>query len=984
MRKIKRKNSYLAAVLASTIIAAPMITNISNVYAETTPILIGYDESKLPKIDAKLVEKIDDFKYSDMSLLLSDSDVEKQKDLVDAGKKTGKEAEDFKKKWENCKESMILFFNKKIDDKKAKEAYADLHLATRVLMTIPEDGTEVKKESEDGGVHKDDTGTGAGNPIVLHEDDSKGQYEGDIEIPFEFNKNKPTHVKVKVVLTANGSVVKKIIDNGTNKAGGYLDLFWDMVINQKFAMYEYKGLSEIKNIKQEPIKSMGGDYSLHIDFHNRLVKWIDTEGKKYIKDNEKEYANLAKHLSDSEEIYKAAKGDEYTPDTAKEFIKKYEEAKKLVSDSTADKDKLVSTVSELKSYEENSLKLIEVDKTELNQLIKDAESKKNSDYISTTFDALVKELKEAKKATGANIRKKTVDQAVERLKNALNNLKEMSTDKHISKVPAKLMMASDPTMESMAKDGLKPEVTRVEEGGKTTYYIYFKPINVDGIVSECEELGHQENNRSLQAKLHMVEGEYNRMFEFTRNSINEKEITVELTAKMGGTEAIKKEALLVLDLSGIKGSDVNKNELLSFINSDDFKELLESVYAGDYTDISKKEFLAVYEKVNETLKDQNSNQDMIDSAFRKIKSAEALYLTLKPEIKALLEQKLEEMKDVDRSKLKHGFEDKFDKAIEEAKKLITFPYAAGRDPRKSEIEKAIKKIEDAYNGVEEKKPEKKPDTPNTNNQNSKKENTPKEEKLPNTQEKKLADGRYVIKAEAITVDKKDKSMANKAIGNYRLIVNGDKYELEFSVSGIPVSEKFGYLGKMQYFKDGYTTNKYGKPFGEVKEAKVLSIHKDRNGKVVADSYGSNYPNLIRIPLIETAKKDGLVPIQVFVPVMERISKGKGTQQLYLKLDWDSLRKESKKDNEGLIELPDHPGSFIPKHDDGNVNGIVADNKMSSMNEELGNLKKMNSFNIVRTPETGDKRTGIISSMGIIMLSIGGIVATSFIRKKKRK
>src|SRR3712207_7976983 len=60
--------------------------------------------------------------------------------------------------------------------------------------------------------------------------------------------------------------------------------------------------------------------------------------------------------------------------------------------------------------------------------------------------------------------------------------------------------------------------TRVEENGKTTYYVYFKAINVDGIISECEALGHQENNRSLPAKLSMVEGEYNRMFELDRKS----------------------------------------------------------------------------------------------------------------------------------------------------------------------------------------------------------------------------------------------------------------------------------------------------------------------------------------------------------------------------------------------------------------------------------------------------------------------------------
>ncbi len=47
-------------------------------------------------------------------------------------------------------------------------------------------------------------------------------------------------------------------------------------------------------------------------------------------------------------------------------------------------------------------------------------------------------------------------------------------------------------------------------------------------------------------------------------------------------------------------------------------------------------------------------------------------------------------------------------------------------------------------------------------------------------------------------------------------------------------------------------------------------------------------------LIEQAKKDGLVPLQVFVPIMDAISKGSGLQTVFMRLDWASLTTEKAK------------------------------------------------------------------------------------------
>ena len=46
-------------------------------------------------------------------------------------------------------------------------------------------------------------------------------------------------------------------------------------------------------------------------------------------------------------------------------------------------------------------------------------------------------------------------------------------------------------------------------------------------------------------------------------------------------------------------------------------------------------------------------------------------------------------------------------------------------------------------------------------------------------------------------------------------------------------------------------------------------------------------------MIAEAKKDGYVPLQVFVPVMDAISAGSGTQNVYLKLDLENITLDKK-------------------------------------------------------------------------------------------
>lgn len=137
-------------------------------------------------------------------------------------------------------------------------------------------------------------------------------------------------------------------------------------------------------------------------------------------------------------------------------------------------------------------------------------------------------------------------------------------------------------------------------------------------------------------------------------------------------------------------------------------------------------------------------------------------------------------------------------------------------------------------------------------------------------------------------DKKNLSMSNEAINHtITLTVKNGTYTVTMDFKGLTVNSKKGYLSKLKYYTNSYTTDSYGVPKGTTKNVTVKSIQKS-GGKTFSDTYGTNYPAKVTFPLIEKAKSTGYVPLQVFVPIMDAISKGSGTQAVYLKLDLNSI------------------------------------------------------------------------------------------------
>ena len=135
----------------------------------------------------------------------------------------------------------------------------------------------------------------------------------------------------------------------------------------------------------------------------------------------------------------------------------------------------------------------------------------------------------------------------------------------------------------------------------------------------------------------------------------------------------------------------------------------------------------------------------------------------------------------------------------------------------------------------------------------------------------LEDGEYTINGEMIKTNQKEFSMSNKALDhNVLLTVKNGKYYITLTFKGIKVGNKLGYLGKMRYYDDN----------GKLQNAEVVET---------VEYDGKTYPSKVRLPLTESAKRDGWQKLQVFVQTMEDIAKGCGTQDVYIRLDGSTVK-----------------------------------------------------------------------------------------------
>lgn len=162
-------------------------------------------------------------------------------------------------------------------------------------------------------------------------------------------------------------------------------------------------------------------------------------------------------------------------------------------------------------------------------------------------------------------------------------------------------------------------------------------------------------------------------------------------------------------------------------------------------------------------------------------------------------------------------------------------------------------------------------------------------------EEKPADGKYTVSVDMIKLNKTDKSMSDGAINHTVQIdvVNGEYYAT-MQFRGLAISNNYGFLKDLSYYDKGYKFEN-GKLTGTVLPAEVLKTQKYDDGSDYIDQYNDKdnlYPQTVKFKLVDKADSE-YVPLQVFVPIMEAISTGNGTQNVLMKIDWSTLQKTDK-------------------------------------------------------------------------------------------
>ncbi len=257
--------------------------------------------------------------------------------------------------------------------------------------------------------------------------------------------------------------------------------------------------------------------------------------------------------------------------------------------------------------------------------------------------------------------------------------------------------------------------------------------------------------------------------------------------------------------------------------------------------------------------------------------------------------------------------------------------------------------------------------------------------------KNLADGVYSIYGTMVKVDKNTYSMSNEAINHtIKLTVKNGKYYITLNFNGLTVGQKLGYLSQLKYFTTGYTLDKYGNPQGTLADVTVDSYQKNSDGSLVSDQYGTNYPDEVTFELIPEALNDGYVPLQVFVPIMDAISSGTGTQPVFLKLDWSSIKSTTSDDPSFDNDDNNNNNSNGNNNGGSTTNGSTLGNNTlgsgslgsSSLKSGTSSLSSGSSLKTASSVSTGDEtQTNILWA---VMILFGGIALLAGIMEYNRK
>ena len=168
--------------------------------------------------------------------------------------------------------------------------------------------------------------------------------------------------------------------------------------------------------------------------------------------------------------------------------------------------------------------------------------------------------------------------------------------------------------------------------------------------------------------------------------------------------------------------------------------------------------------------------------------------------------------------------------------------------------------------------------------------------------KNLADGTYNITSEALKFYGKDGEPSMAAAGldkdNTKLIVKNGQYSVNVAFKPIKLGAFNGYLGDLKYYDGDKThSNRYDIQDNEFKDTTIVGNYSENEKDPFIDLYKKKFPGRTVYPKtlsynVDKNKIDANNKLetftQVFVPVMEALPNGSGTQRMILNYDLSSL------------------------------------------------------------------------------------------------
>ena len=767
--------------------------------------------------------------------------------------------------------------------------------------------------------------------------------------------------KVDVYVSSYGAMIENIVDKTTD-APGWTANVWE-VFKEEGGLTKYVGktYAEIKNMplpSEMPV--MGGTDSTPPDFHNKILELI-TELEQEPNAGEKTAkTELAKAVYEARSLYEQKDGDEYESSSMAKLVEKYEKAMSVLKDNRADQTTIYNAVSELREALE-SLAYAPADWTRYKHLMEQAETiiANEQEYTRTSIAQLRQVLSDVKQEAerGGNTKSK-VKTLESKLENALNAVVKQSQAGNRFTINAKIGQAGDSETPSMANAFMNPHVLLIENEGESVYQISFKKDKFQGITANILTVKHIDNGKEVLAEESTGIGEYDKVFTIKRQKSGEKTIDVLLGAKMAGPDVNEMPAVLVLDTTSKRAEgeslkQADKAELKKVI--DENETTYDEVLAGEYKEEGSRSFLNLYNKALMALEDVTATEETVDNAAKYLKSAKEVYLVPKKVddftrvLVAAEEKKAEDYTEKSYAVLKTTI----DEGNANWSKRSTLTNA--------QLQQLIDKLEEGMQGL---KPAGTPEEPSTDIPPMEQPGTD----IPKN-EINLQNGEYTLKGALYNFNSPDKlSMANQGLEQPLSVVAKDgTYRLRMNMNTIKLGTSEGALSKVSYFE------------GNLKN----------DSDIIAwgtTSDGTKYPKTVEFPV---AYKADSVTLEVFVPIMEKIAPGHGTQKVLLKLDWSSLQtskldetvihKENGGENTGHTDKNGarqtkeiHQNQSVPQT---NINSETSEIKKSEEKViSATNVQKESGTTDINSPKTEDcsNLIGYLCLFGFIIS--GGLIA----------